>query len=100
MSRSCALPRGRFFGRKTSSRVPRILDPTVWTKSKRVGTSIERESERATMTLHASQARSAPELSLSVRRDRKEKITKLQATCRTRLGAGHVWLDVDEVMHT
>ena len=76
--------------------VPRVLGPTVWTKSKRVGTSWK----RATMTLHASQARFVPELYLSVQRDRTEKITKLQATCRTGVGARHVWLDVDEAMHT
>ena len=52
------------------------------------------------MTQHASQAPSAPELCRSVRRGKKEKIMMPRATCRTGVGAGHVWLDAGEVTHT
>ena len=76
-------------------RAPRILDPTAWTKSKRVRASWP----RATMNQGASQAPSASELCPSVH-DAREMITKLPATYRTEIGVGHAWLDMDEAMRT
>ena len=45
--------------------------------------SVETSWKRATMTLHANQVQSVPELCLSVRRDRNDNIMKLQVTCPT-----------------